>query len=234
MNRRIPQIAQLRAFKLFADVPTDRLERFAASCETLTVPRGSMVLEHEDEGEDMFLVHSGRMNAILLSGKGREVALGEISTNQYFGELNALDGGTRSASIYARTEARLTRVPGAAFRELLADQPDMSLKLLKDLAARVRDLTQRSFELTALKLADRLCLFLLRMAVEADVMRDGGVVMGVPTHAEIGARVGANREAVSREMSALSSAGLIETHRQRVVIRDADGLMTIADRIKAT
>ena len=206
-----------------------RLAEFPILASLDEAERGELVVQHLDQSDDLYLVLSGQMTAILISGRGREVALGEIVRGMYFGEIAAIGGGDRSASIFARTRAELARIPGRTLRALLDEQPGVTRALLDDMVKRVRLLTQRSFELTALKLADRLTLFLVRAGLEHGVLVEGGELRPAPTHAEIAARVGANREAVSRELSALVQQGVIATRRGCITFLQPDTLVRQAD-----
>lgn len=225
MIKRSDLPAHLAEFSIFASLGTDALNELANRTDIVRAERGELVVQHLDKSDDFYLMLSGKMMAILISGRGREVSLGEMERGHYFGEIAAIGGGERSASIFARTTAELARIPGRTLRTLLDEEPTVARVLLDDMVQRVRQLTQRSFELTALKLADRLTLFLVRAGLERGVLHAGGELRPAPTHAEIAARVGANREAVSRELSSLVQVGIIQTRRGCITFVDPDRLL---------
>lgn len=229
MIKRGELASRLAEFSIFASLDDSALTDLAGRIDLVRAERGELVVQHLDTSDDLYLVLSGQMTAILISGRGREVALGEMVRGDYFGEIAAIGGGERSASIFARKTAELARIPGRTLRALLDDQPRVTRSLLDDMVTRVRLLTQRSFELTALKLADRLVLFLVREGLEQGVLVEGGELRPAPTHAEIAARVGANREAVSRELSTLAQAGIIGTRRGCITFLEPDRLIQDAD-----
>ena len=229
MVKRSDLATRLADFPIFASLDEDARIDFASRIDLVRAERGELIVQHLDESDELYLVLSGELTAILISGRGREIALGEMVPGMYFGEIAAIGGGDRSASIFARKQSDLARVPARVLRDLLDTQPGVTRILLDDMVKRVRLLTQRSFELTALKLADRLTLFLVRAGLEHGVLVEGGELRPAPTHAEIAARVGANREAVSRELSLMVQSGLIATRRGCITFLEPDRLIEQAD-----
>ena len=91
-----------------------------------------------------------------------------------------------------------------------------------------RRLTERNYENIALRISHRVQLELLRQANAADVLHPGGVLTQAPTHAEIAARIGANREAVTREIRSLAKDGFIKAGRQSITFTNPQGLINLA------
>lgn len=89
----------------------------------------------------------------------------------------------------------------------------------------MRDLTERACQLSAYSVEDRLKAFLLSHAAEAGGLRPGAAMPGLPTHAEIAARIGANREAVSRALSMLRQNGVLSLQRGTLTIHNPDSLI---------
>ena len=184
-----------------------------------------MVVQHLDDDDDVYIILSGSLIASIISPEGREVAFDVMIAGEYFGEIAAIDGGGRSASVAALVDAEVGLISGNRFRELVGQHPKISSALVRDLVARIRRLTERNYENIALRIKHRVQLELLRLANRAGVLHDGGVLTPAPTHAQIAARVGANREAVTREISALVKSGFIKTSRQSIAFQNAEGLI---------
>jgi CRP-like cAMP-binding protein len=146
-------------------------------------------------------------------------------SSDYFGEIAALDGRSRSATVPALTEAEVAAISANTFRALVADNPVISSALISDLIGRIHRLTERNYENIALRIKHRVQLELLRLANRDGVLHDGGVLTPAPTHAQIAARVGANREAVTLEFSVLAKRGFIKANRQSITFLDAEGLI---------
>jgi CRP-like cAMP-binding protein len=181
---------------------------------------GKTVISHMEADRDVYFVLAGRVRATLYSHAGREVDYRDAGPGDMVGELAAIDGGPRSATVEALEPARLARLPAAAFQELVGTCPGFTAALLQHLSDQVRRLTERVFELSTLSMRDRLLRELMRLT-EASGIQDGRAeIRPAPTHFELASRIGAYREAVSREMSALQKAGLLEKRGGALVLHD--------------
>ena len=155
---------------------------------------------------------------MLFSSAGREIILRELGPATMFGELAAIDGQQRSASIVALEDCLLACVPGAAFREAACATPEAALWLTCHLVKQVRDLSERVFEMNALRVPSRLHCELLRLChTGPDV---DGVIDPFPTHANLAARIGTHREAITRELGLLSEMGIVRTLERRRALVD--------------
>jgi CRP-like cAMP-binding protein len=156
------------------------------------------------------------------------VAYRDLDYGQLFGELAAIDGRERSASVMALEPVRLARLSEAAFRELVDDRPNIRWALLHHLSTQLRRITERVFEFSTLVVRKRLVRELLRLASDN---RQGNCAMisPAPSHAELAARISTHREAVSREMSALAKQKLVERRGRLILLRDAAALTKVSD-----
>jgi CRP/FNR family transcriptional regulator, cyclic AMP receptor protein len=188
--------------------------------------RDELVLTHEDSGRDIFFVLEGRARATLFSEGGRAVAYRDIERGDIFGELAAIDGKARSASVVALDRLSAARLPEAAFREIVDTRPTFTWTLLEHLSAQMRRMTERVYEFSTLVVRKRLIRELLRLAGDQG---DKAVVEPAPTHFELAAMISTHREAVSREMSALAKRGLIEKRGARLMLLEIETLRSLAE-----
>jgi CRP-like cAMP-binding protein len=179
---------------------------------------GEIVISHLDEDRDVFFVLDGRVRATLYSRHGSEVGYRDIGPGDVVGELAAIDGAPRSATVEALEPARLGRLTAAAFLELVETHPGFNAILLEHLTAQIRRLTERVFEFSTLRVRDRLIRELLRQAEATGVHEGRAEIHPAPTHFELAARISSQREVVSREMSALAKAGLVEKRLGALII----------------
>jgi CRP/FNR family cyclic AMP-dependent transcriptional regulator len=211
----------LPAFPLFLGIEPDLLphrpaRRFAA---------GQQVYQRDDPGGEVFFLRQGQLLAAYLTEDGREIVFGQIGPGSHFGEIAALDGKARSLAVYARTAAECFVMSAAELRGLIDSQPLVRERILQHLTAMVRRLTARAWEGSALTVAERVQGHLAALALAQGAFRPGGVLDKAPTHAELAASLGVNREAVSRAMSTLARQGAIAGGRGRIEILLPDLLL---------
>jgi CRP/FNR family transcriptional regulator, cyclic AMP receptor protein len=171
---------------------------------------GKLILDTEEESNDVIILLEGSVRVASFSARGREVSFSTLSEGACFGEFSVIDGAPRSASVMALTECRVGRIAENQFRRLLETHQDVSMALLKSLVAKLRELTRRVNDFTALKADDRIRLEIIRLAKEAMVSDQEAMITDSPTQADLAAFVFTNREAVAREIGRMKKKGLIE------------------------
>jgi CRP/FNR family transcriptional regulator, cyclic AMP receptor protein len=141
----------------------------------------------------------------LYSADGQRVGFLEMPKGMMLGEIAAIDGLPRSASVEASATSIIAKLPRKRFLALMEEHPGFALAVARQLAGHVRRLTTRVFEFSTMAVRQRLRAELLRLASPgAD---DSAVIAHLPTHAELASRISTHREAVSREMAWLEGHG---------------------------
>lgn len=208
------------AFPLLSGLAPDLQSRIVSQCRGLAVPAGREIIGAGDASGDVFLLAAGTVRVSVHSAAGQLVSFRDAGPGEVLGEVSALDGGQRTASVTAVTDCRLLRLGHAPFLALLAAEPAFALAVMRHLAGLVRDLSARLQSVTTDRADQRVRMELLRMSLaSADAVLDPA-----PTHAEIAARIGTQREAVSRELARLAGLGLVRRQGRRLAVTDLDAL----------
>lgn len=216
----------LRHVPLFRSLTDDELRHLDMQCLWRRYDAKQRILSHGEGGTDVFFVTGGVVRALVRGTGDREVILGDIGTGEFFGELAAIDGQPRSASVVAVTGATTARMPAAVFRDAIHRYPDACDQVLGLIAARVRLLDRRINEFSSLDIKRRILAELLRLSRPDRTDRTRGVVSPPPFHAEIAARVLARREAVTRELNLLERTGLLERRRGAFILTNVQAMLT--------
>ncbi|WP_112320880.1 Crp/Fnr family transcriptional regulator [Oceanibium sediminis] len=175
-----------------------------------TYSSGQLILDAEAPAGDVLFLLQGAARVANFSAKGREVSFSSIVEGDCFGEFAMLDGAPRSASVLSMDKSRVATVPDAQFRGLLARHPDLSMALMRRLVEKLRDLTRRVSEFTAMRADDRIRLEILRLFRGAEAEDGTALLESPPTQAALAAFVFTNREAVAREIGRMKRKKLIE------------------------
>jgi CRP-like cAMP-binding protein len=191
--------------------------------------RDETIIAHDETGRDVFFVLEGRARATLFSIDGRAIAYRDIEPGDIFGELAAIDGRTRSATVVALEATRAARLTEAAFREIVTSRPAVTWALLEHLSAQMRRMTDRIYEYSTLVVRKRLIRELLRLSELAEPSGELVSISPSPTHFELAATISTHREAVSREMSALAKQKLIEKRGRRLLVLNVPALRRLAE-----
>lgn len=211
---------------LFRELPAPLLSTLEQSLSIRHHPAGAWIVEAGAPDDEVYFILEGRVRVVTVSDRGREVILAEVGAGGHVGELAALDGGPRSASVVAVSDCTVASLAGATFRDLLERHPKLSLRLLAQFAQLVRDADLRIMELLTTGTVARLCRLLLR---EARPDRHGELVVAdLPTQEVLAAETGTTRETVGKVMVELSRAGLARRVGRTLVLEQPDRLRQLA------
>lgn len=210
------------------------LDNIAKRCRWRRFRAHEQILDKDSTDSDVYFVVSGSVEIVNYSMTGREVAFAVLPRGALFGELSAIDGEPRSASVVALKESLLASMPASLFTHLVVAHPEMVMMLLKGLAHIIRSNTERIMDLSTLGAVQRVYLELIRLA-EENRPADGQEwrVSPVPTQKSIASRASTTRETVARSMGQLISAGIITRRRDGLLIDDFDRLQRLAGALNA-
>ena len=234
MAEAVPKIADLERslcdISLLVEASPKTIEEIEAKCQWSEHSAGDIIVEVQDKTTDVFFVVGGRLKVMDFRGESKEVALAELGPGDTFGELSAIDSNKRSARVAALEPTLLASMPGKEFRNTIILCPEIALILLKRFAGLIRSLTSRVTTLSTLTDRQRVYYELLRIS-EPDVAGDGAwIIHNLPPHAEIAAKVGADKEEVAAAIGNLARYGVVERQHKKLIINDRERLERLADQ----
>ncbi len=195
---------------------------------------GEAIVRYHDSTNSAFLVIQGEIRVTYHALSGHEVILCDLSAGEMFGELTAIDGRTRSATVVAKTDLLLASMPAPAFLDLVCSHRKISEAILRRLTEQVRRLTERVYDFSTLAVCNRIHAELLRLAKDHLVTPNRAVISPAPTHSEIANLVSTHREAVTRELNNLVRKQLIERRGQDLHILDISKLTEMLNEVRGT
>jgi len=222
-------VQTLAAVQLFRELDAAKRLAVEQRCLWRRWAPGEHILDREAPTNDVYFVVHGRARIVeySLSGK-REVVLDDILAGGFFGELSAIDGEPRSASVVAVDETLTACLTGPAFLDLLFEHREVGLALMCRLTEMVRGSTQRIVELSTRDAQNRVYAELLRLAkTGGGLPPNTAVITPVPVHSEIAAKVSTTRETVARAMSDLAHKSLVRKSEKGLLILDVEQLTSL-------
>ena len=160
--------SQLRVISLFEELQPAELLHVASLCTMQASEKHTQIMGEQDQTTDVFFILAGTVRISSYTEAGREVIFAEMSAGDIFGEFSAVDRLPRSASIVALTDCVLARMPSAKFFEVLRSHADISVRLIELLVSKIRKMSERVFEVSALGVRERVRRKLLRLASEGE------------------------------------------------------------------
>lgn len=222
----------LRWVEGFRDLRPADVDRLSRQCRWRWYRPRQPVVAAADESRDVHFIVQGRVRVTIYSAAGKEVTFRDLGVGEIFGELSAIDGKPRSASVVALSDALVASAPAEAYWDMLRAHPALAAACLKRLAHLVRTLSERVFELSTLPVSSRVRLELLRLAHQHMRDDDTAVIRPAPAQAELASRLSTHREAVSREFGLLARAGFLRREGHALIVqrvRELDELVAGTD-----
>jgi CRP-like cAMP-binding protein len=216
----------LRSHPLFGELPPPILERISAYIKRRSVAKGSIIFEKGDAGVGLIGVLAGSVKVSVTSADGHEVVLNIIHQGEVFGEIALLDGRPRTANATAMSDCDLMVIERRDFVPFLRSQPNVMLKLMELLCARLRKTSEQVQDVTFLNLSVRLAKALLRLTANPDSSKATSKL--AITQREISQIVGRSRESTNKQLRAWARKGWIRLERRSVAILKADKLEEVA------
>jgi Cyclic nucleotide-binding domain/FHA domain len=105
---------------------------------SLVVRPGDLVFREGELGTEMYIIHEGQVE-ILNGVQGEEHLLAVLEKGDFFGEMALLEDRPRAATARALTEARLLRINGSTFDQMLRDNPEIAVRMMRKLSRRLRE-----------------------------------------------------------------------------------------------
>lgn len=132
-------VTALSGVPLFTGFGKRHLQQLAREADELAFGPGESVVTEGVLGETLFVVLAGHGKVVR-----RKRRVGEVVPGDFFGELSAIDGGARTASVIAETPMRVLRLYRRTLVALLKDEPQLALKILDGIVRRVREVERRT------------------------------------------------------------------------------------------
>jgi len=123
------RVALLRK-SILGGATSARLETAARRLVELPVAAGTVVIRQGDAADRFYIIDEGRFEVTQAGADGAERSLRELGPADPFGEIGLLTGSPRTATVTARSEARLFALERDDFLELVGSGPDLSSSLL--------------------------------------------------------------------------------------------------------
>jgi CRP/FNR family transcriptional regulator, cyclic AMP receptor protein len=216
----------LQNIDLFSKLSPKHIERLSACIVGKSVARATSIFAKGDPGSSLFAICQGTVKISTPSVDGHDAMFNLMGKGDIFGEIALLDGRPRSADAIAVTDCELLVIERRDFLPLIREEPDIALKMIEVLCARLRPPTEQAGNLMFLHLPGRLAKALLRLS-------DGDTRTcqrrAIVTRKYLGNIIGISRERISRRLRIWEEQGWVRLERGGIVILSTKALERIAE-----
>jgi CRP-like cAMP-binding protein len=212
---------------LFAGLTQAELIPLAALMRPRPYGKDEVIYLRGDPGTAFYVIASGKVKIALTSPDGKELILRRFGPGDFHGELALLDDEPRSADAIATESSVLLVLQRDAFRQFLADHPDVATKLLSTVSQYLRRNADLIQDATFLDVPARLARILLELAGQpgsTELPPPGAVIPDRMKQGELASLVGATRESINKWLGSFEKQGLISYDKGQITLLRPSGL----------
>jgi CRP-like cAMP-binding protein len=156
-----------------------------------------------------------------------------ISEWQLFGALGSVrENATYPASAQALEQSMVLAIKSDTLHEMMQTRPYLSFDLMKLMTGYIQEMQERYRELATEKVERRIARALLRLTAQMGAKTADGTIELAFTRQDLAEISGTTLYTVSRVLSEWERHGLVETGRERVMIRNPHGIVRIAEELE--
>jgi CRP/FNR family transcriptional regulator, cyclic AMP receptor protein len=206
----------------------DDADALAQRVRRRKVPRNDPILRAGAAGEEAVLVLSGRVKLVAYGADRREVVLALRGPGELLGDMGALGGQRRTATVIAVDDVEVGFIHADELRRFLHDHPDAALVLIRMLIRRLSEATQDVVDLATRDSVGRIAKRLLDLAAEHGAPSSGAAggtrIELSLSQDELARWTGATRETVSRALRLMRQLGWVATDHRTITVLDPAAL----------
>ena len=127
----------LNEIEIFSEFDGETIAELSGAVKTLSVPAGGVICRQGDAGDELYLLRSGRVGALLPLETGKKHHVATFCRGDFFGEMAFIDLEPRSATVEAVTPTELFLLSRARFDEVAAKYPALGGTVFERLAVAI-------------------------------------------------------------------------------------------------
>jgi CRP-like cAMP-binding protein len=212
---------------LFGALDDAARRELAARVHRQSFNTGDPIFHVGAPGQSMMVILNGTVRVSLPGPKGKAVILADVAAGELLGEVALLDGKERSADASALTKCELLVLERRDVVAFLEKRPDVCLKLLELMCARLRKSDQRMSDIAFFELSARLAKVLLDRAGTPG--RAGAKPKLSLSQTELAGMINATRENVNRCLRNWQRQGIVDVTERWITLLQHDMLETIVE-----
>jgi len=227
---RIDLAAVLGKTALLSGLSQPELQTLAACTVRKLFSAGELLFSEGEPCNGLHIIARGKVRIFKTSVGGREQVLAVNMPGESVAELPVFDGGPLPASAVAIEETEIVYISRRDFQAHCIDHPEVALKVLEVVGARLRRLVGIIEELSFTTVRQRLIAVLIKLAQGEGRTTSRGIEVQLPaSHQELANQLGTVRELISRNLMRLQAEGRLDVDARQIVVKDMKGLSALLE-----
>lgn len=227
-------IENLAQIPLFKDLPAEIIASILNTAQKRTVGEGGSFFFQGDPADKIYILLEGRVKLFQLTPDGQQVLLGVIAPWDLFDTAALAHGGYYPVTAQTIQKSTALYWLEPVLMGFISKSPQLAKNALQIMAEHIQELQDRFRELATERVERRLARAILRLVSQTGKRVPEGVLLNLPiTRQDLAEMTGTTLYTVSRILSQWESQGLIQSGREKIIIRSPHNLVSIAEDLPA-
>lgn len=221
---------ELQGIRFFEGLQPEAISDVVDAARRLRLEEDEYLFHQGDPAAHIYTLLSGRVKLSQVTLDGQQVTLRMAGPRNTFAVVAVLSKLKFPVSAQALEESTVLGWDRETMHGLMLRFPHLALNALKVLSARTREFQDRIRELATERVERRIARTVLRLARQTGRKVEAGVLLDLTlSRQDLAEMSGTTLFTVSRTLSQWESQGLIRTGREKIIILNPHGLVTIAE-----
>lgn len=130
--------AELRT-GIFAKLSEEELDSLFSESHDIEYQKRGVIFTEGEQSAWLYYIVSGSVSVRVKDASGKDIRLARLGPKEVFGEMSAIDGLPRSASVLARERTTLKILSRDKFLKAMSANPFIAQMVMEGLSGRLRD-----------------------------------------------------------------------------------------------
>jgi len=215
---------------IFSGVSNADLDAILSEARSLRIAKNIPIFRQGEEAHSVFVLLHGHVRANKTTSSGEQIVVRYVATGELFGVAKTIGLQCYPATAIAIKDSVVLVWPSESWNRLVEKFPALSANILRMVGTRLQESHTRVAEISTEQVEKRIAHALLRLVKQSGRKVEHGIEIDFPiSRQDIAQMTGTTLHTVSRTLSAWETKGLVESSRQRIVIREPRQLFVLAE-----
>jgi CRP/FNR family transcriptional regulator len=212
-------------FPIWDKLTSQQKELIEKSAVKRFAPKGTLLHNGSADCVGLFVIHSGRLRAFIISDEGKEVTLYRLFEHDIclFSASCIMENIQFDVTVEAEKDTELWIIPTNTYKQIVENSAVVANYTNKIMASRFSEVMWLIEQVMWKSFDKRLSAFLLK---ESDIEQSDSLKI---THEVISHHMGTAREVVTRMLRYFQSEGMVHLTRGGILIKDRKKLEKLAE-----
>lgn len=223
------QVRLLSMVDILGPLSEEEMEEFAQRVPDTYLEQGDILYTPHESSERLFILKKGRVQVYEMDQAGDEITLSVVEGGNIFGEMSLTGQSLQGVYVRALAPSFVVSLKRTDLEDLIMKKPEVGLRLMRELAERLRASQVRYANIIHKDVPARLATLILTLVDSEGLESDESYRIPTRyTHEQLASMVGSKRVAVTRAFRKLEEARAVRLKDRYIIVKDLDSLREAA------